>query len=469
MDEKKLKVLKAVRDQNKPSYEALGEVISVSKSSISQYYIQPLEDKGLIEVNRDSNPHIVTITKDGLDKIIEENEGTGSPHRVNREEGDEDNYFVHNFVLGFPVQNSEMLNDSWRERLLEYHDIEYEAFEEFNHVVGEVNKWRFRLTEDEVLVRSKEEIRGKSVQGVKEEILEFCKRGAEFLQEDAPIVLDDSPASYRVVSQHIGSIGRNLGQAFVKYIDEQTEHNPSHFRVLDDEGELRVWCDKSSGEIQFESGNGGNPSGKRETAESTQAFFEEVSAFMDQNRGQTREALYNVPSKVQALEKQGEKLKSTTDKQGEALSDVREVVSEIRESRKAEKDTREALIELVRSNKQEREEMEERYEERMDRMQESFRTQLERQQEIIEDLHEEVKELREKDKSLERRVRERFEKASGFSTVHEHSNPGNNSLYVWDNTGDSQEYRKVLDESMRDRPKVQISHGSQESGGVVHG
>jgi hypothetical protein len=449
MDEKKIAILEALQELEDPSKTDIAEKIGESKQNICKNHLPTLQKKGLIEIDDENWIHIVRITGDGKDKIIEEKSGTASPKKVDKISG-QDHRFIHRFVVGFPVQNSSMLKDDWRERVVEEVDRSVNYVDEFDEYRFSVDRWQFRVSGDFVYVKLRNEVRGEHYRKVKDDAIEEAVEGARFFQEldEIPIVLDEAPASFRVAEQHIGSSGDNLVHAFVKYVDEKTEHNVSNWRCYGEEGssdrELLIWADKSSGELHEESGNGGNPSGSRERAEDVQAFTEEITEGMVSRPDQTRELIYNGVERIENNSREVEDVRSEVRDNSDVLDELSKVVSEIHASRKSEKGTRDALIELVRSNQQTMQSNQELIE-RQEEM-------IEKQSEVIESLQEEISDLR-KSKSMEKRVRERYEKHPDFSSVHEHSSEGNNSLYVWDHRNGSPEYRKVLDEGARDMIK----------------
>lgn len=444
MNEKKFRTLEHVHSSDGLSKSDIAERIETSRQNVGQNIIPDLKEKNLVEINDDIWPHEVQVTDDGKDFLIE-NDVTTTRHESVYNESKSDPRFIHRIVLEFPIQNASMLKDDWKERVFSEVNQDVNYVEEFERYEFSVDKYRFHVHGDTVQVKLREEVRGQHYREVVDKAISKCIEGAEFFQDidEIPVVLDDSPSSYRVVEQHIGSSGDNLVHAFVKYVDEKTDSNVSNWKAYereDDNNELLIWADKSSGELHEESGNGGNPSGSRERAVDVQKKTEEWTELMVSRPDDTTELLRDGNSRINELEGLGEEVKSEQERQGEVLEKLQEVVSELQSTRKDEKDTRDALIELVRSNQmtiQSNQEIIERQEEM-----------IEKQAEVIGSLQDEIEDLR-NSKSLEARVRERFDSHPDFSSVHEHANDGNRSLYVWDRSGDDVEYRKVLDEEAR--------------------
>jgi len=461
MQEVRLSILETLEEKGELSKSGLAREIDESKQNISKNHLPVLKEKGYVEIEEGGWQHEVKITSDGKSQIIREKSGTASPGEVD-EIGRDGHRFIHRFVVGFPVQNSSMLRDDWRERVVREVDKYVNYVDEFDEYQFSVDRWQFRVSGDFVYVKLLDEVRGEHYRKVKDDAIEEAIEGARFFQDldEIPIVLDESPASFRVAEQHIGSSGDNLVHAFVKYVDEQTDHNVSNWRAFGEEGtderELLIWADKSSGELHEESGNGGNPSGSRERAEDVQAFTEEITEGMVSRPDETRELVYNGVERIEDAEEVVEDVRGRQEKQGEALSRIRSDVDQIQSNREAEKDTRDALMELVRSNKQERERMEERLQTQLENQQEIIERQeeqIEKQSEIIKSLQDELEDLRD-DRSMEERIRDRFEDHPDFSEVFEHSM--NHSLYVWDCRNGSRKCKKVLDESMRDIQKIEV-------------
>lgn len=446
MNEKKYRTLEHVHNSNGLSKSDIAERIETSRQNVGQNIIPDLKEKNLVEINDDIWPHEVQVTDDGKDFLIE-NDVCTTRHESVYNESKSESRFIHRIVLEFPIQNTSMLKDDWKERVFSESDENVNYVEDFDRYEFSVDNYRFHIHGDTIEVKLREEVRGQHYREVVDKAVSKCIEGAEFFQDidEIPVVLDDSPSSYRVVEQHIGSSGDNLVHTFVKYVDEKTDSNVSNWRAFekeDDNNELLIWADKSSGQLHEESGSGGNPSGSRERAVDVQKKTEEWTELMVSRPDDTTELLRDGNRRINDLEDMGQEVKSKQEEQGEVLEKLREVVSELQSTRKDEKDTRDALIELVRSNQltiQSNQELIERQEEM-----------IEKQSEIIDSLQDELEDLR-NSQSLEERVRERFESMSDVSTVHEHSNDGNRDLYVWDyrDGWENRTYRKVLDEEAR--------------------
>jgi DNA-binding MarR family transcriptional regulator len=356
-DREHLKILKAIGRLEEPSQSDVAEEIGESRQNFSKTTLPKLQENGWVEIDDTGWQKIVRLTEQGKEKVLKNNGGTTSPSEVDKIV-DENPRFIHRFEVGFEIQNAEELPDSWKERVLEEADEEYNYVDEFERYSLQVDKWRFRISGNFIYVKLKDEIRGENYREVKDRAIEQAKKGAEYFQnlDSMPIVLSDAPCNWRIAEQHIGSSGDNLVHAFVKHIDEKTEQNVSNFRVYGDEGEddreLLIWADKSSGELHEESGNGGNPSGSRERAEDVQAFTEEITEAMVSRPDQTREIFYNGAERINKVEnhvQQVQKVAGTMQESVEEVKQVQEEISGMKEVIQDNKRTREALHEQVRA------------------------------------------------------------------------------------------------------------------------
>lgn len=431
-DSESLPVLKAIGRLEEPSQTDVAKEIGESRQNFSKSILPALQEKGWVEIEDTGWQKIVRLTDQGTDKVLKNNGGTTSPSGVDKIV-DKNPRFIHRFEVGFEIQNAEQLPDSWKERVMEEADEQYNYVDEFERYSLQVDKWRFRLTGNFIYVKLKNEIRGENYREVKDRAIEQAKKGAEYFQnlDSMPIVLSDSPCNWRIAEQHIGSSGDNLVHAFVKHIDEETDQNVSNWRVYGDEGEddreLLIWADKSSGELHEESGNGGNPSGSRERAEDVQAFTEEITEAMVSRPSQTREIFYNGAERIDKVENQVQQVQKIAGKIQENVTEVKQVrnqVSEMREVIQEQEKTRDALIELVRSNQ--------------NVIREQKRI-IERQEDRLENIEESVQE--ESSDLVEETIRDVLSD-DGFSS------PGlqYGHLMAWD--VERQECRKILDKSV---------------------
>lgn len=286
-------ILKEIYDfDNPPSIGDVADALDVSNPYASKE-ISKLEDKGWIKKESHQNGGSrlsIYVTEAGKDAILE---GTESPEevkpvnseRTSPEGYSESKYFIHNFRASTSLRNRDILDESWVERSLEYEEIEYKYISEFGHHHLITDKWLFRVTQENVTVRVREEIQGSDVRSLKDQMMDKVRDGIEFLEDRTPLKLDSKINSLRVESQHIGRIGHHLAM----YLENHYDGDPTEFRVREDDGELLMWIDRSDGRLELEAGNGGRPSGKRETAEDDMAFLEEWVYRLRSNKDQARD------------------------------------------------------------------------------------------------------------------------------------------------------------------------------------
>lgn len=471
MSDTRIKVLGQVWSQNKPSLGDIAEKVDTSRENVRKH-CKKLEEKGLIVQKKTGQTYIREVTDEGESRLKDE---LSDPSQVDTSGQDHDPYFVHFFEIICRFDDADFLPEDWREQLMEIEELDVSEQRDFGSVQVKSRKWVYRLTGRSLSIKLRNELTGEDPRSVKDRAWDKAVAGLDFLEDKLGLSIPRERLELKVKTQHIGARRKNLFRAFAKHIDDHTELDARDMEVRDEEGLLRLYVDRSGpGDLlEGEAGNGGRKNGRRDTAEDDQALLELVTRRMLENP-ESAERIIDQPSRVDSLEEHAEDVKNTVEKQGSELRSAGEALNRIQDNREAERDTRDAFMEQVRSINnlaQGNQRVLEKIQEGRERDREIIErqeSQIEKQGEIIEALQQELEDLRDS-KSLEQRVRDRFEKASGFSTVHEHSNPGNRSLYVWDySTGESPEYRKVLDESMRDRPLVQVS-SRDSGGGVVHG
>lgn len=455
MKDSRLQVLKAVRDLDQASVTNISEEASYSRSVVSDS-LKDLSEKSLIETKETKNPTEPDIrepTKDGLERIIEMNEEDFDLRKPNTIAEHDDPFFTHFFSLICRWDDPDFLSEDWRERLLELEDredIEVSEQRDFGRVQIKSDDWVFKFTGRSLEIQLRTEISGEDFRNIAWKAWTRSLKGLDFLEEYIDESIPRERFDIRLKSAHVGSRGKDIAKTFVDHIESNTDFSPRDFEVRDEEDLIRIYADKSGpgGMWERESGNGGQKNGRKDTAFDDSELLQEFTwRLIDSPSDALR--LIDQPSRLDDVSSLAQSNGDRLDEQEASVRSVRKALNTIRDNREAERDTRDALMELVRSNKQEREEMQRRHEERMDHLQESFQTQLEKQQEIIEGLQEEVENLREENKSLEARVRERYESDPGFSSVFEHSM--NDSLYVWKYDGcGSASCEKVLDEKFRE-------------------
>lgn len=277
--------------ESPPSVNDLADDTGISKAGISKK-VSKCCKKGLIkkECHENGGSRVsIYLTEAGKNRIIQ---ASSCPQEVNgvnsertvRDSYDDDRYFIHNFEVGVDLRNHEMLDDSWKERAMEYEDLDVSLYDSMGETRLIHDEWIFRITNEKVHIRVRHEITGADVRNIKDQMMDRARDGIEFIEERLPLKLSSNPQSIRVNSQHIGIIGHHLA----RHIDDHMDADVSDFRVRDDDGELLMWIDRSNGRLELEAGNGGSPSGKRETAEDDIAFMEEWSYKLRSNKSKAR-------------------------------------------------------------------------------------------------------------------------------------------------------------------------------------
>jgi len=274
-----------------PSINDLADSLDVSDSAVSQR-VSKLQEKGLLKKESHENGGSrvsIYLTEGGKDRLIGGTESLERLKSVNcertvRDSYDQDRYFIHNFRASTELRNRKMLDSSWIERAREHDEIEYKYVSEFDHHHLVTDNWLYRITQENVTIRVRHEITGSDVRTIKDQMMDRAREGIEFIEDALPLNLSGNPHEIRVESQHIGVIGHHLA----RHIDDHLEKDVTDFRVRDDDGELLIWIDRSDGRLEMEAGNGGRPSGKRETAEDDMAFLEEWSYKLRENKGRAR-------------------------------------------------------------------------------------------------------------------------------------------------------------------------------------
>lgn len=460
-----------------------GEIVGVSKladlldrdSEATRRLVKRMHDDGLVNYESSYSGSRITLTSDG--KKIEEN----APYprgNVGGDVGAEELKRLHGFTVEARIMSD--CPSEWVGVLQGYDELSI-LKDEGNDTIAARDKWVIRLHKESVTFQLREgcSLSANTAEQVFREAYSQVQHVGAWLEGAAGVRLQME--RFKITHAELGFEGHPLAELAGDLPGVPLDR----FSVVDpDLQKEALGIDGSPAEHEELEPKSERTEGIAQTIEDEMQQYVERPDAVSKRHGFENElslqevspqkAVHNI-RKVSDVEEVAREAKSDAEENKDELRSAGEALNRIQDNREAEKDTRDAFMEQVRSINnlaQSNQRVLEKIQEGRERDREIIERQeeqIEKQSEIIEALQQELEDLRDS-KSLEQRVRDRFEKASGFSSVHEHSNPGNDSLYVWDNTGESPEYRKVLDESMRDRPLVQVSRGSRDSsGGVVHG
>jgi hypothetical protein len=229
-----------------------------STSQISRL-IQKAEDRNLLIVDRKKGkPNIYEVSSLG-EKFIEQD----PPYEETAGRSEAGEVRVH-YVRGeLEIQNIDDLDERWKADAARQEQVPH-------YKDGGPFEIRYRVTGDKLILFIGEDIRGYNVWDLKSEVIYEFLKCVEYLKEFTPYRFEDRRCvKIRTATQHIALV-RN---PFAEFVDEHSEVALSDVRIVDEDGELRFWLDKSGGTPELEAGWGNNPGGLKNWSEADIFFI----------------------------------------------------------------------------------------------------------------------------------------------------------------------------------------------------
>lgn len=192
--------------------------------------------------------------------------------------------------------------------------MEVEEHRDFDRIQVKTKRWVYRLTGRSLEVRLRNELSGHDVETLKDRAWNKAIEGLDHLEELIDQEIPRDQFQLRIQTQHIGARRRHITKAFIDHIDQNTLADPRKFRVIDEEDEVRIYCDASGpgGMLEGEAGNGGKVNGRMDTAEDDMALLEEFTNDLIQDPRSARR-LSDTPERLDQVEDRIQQIESTMD------------------------------------------------------------------------------------------------------------------------------------------------------------
>ena len=248
----KLEILKLLADPKNSAIKqnTVAKVLDISQQRVSDI-LNELEDLGLLDVNRSSNPAIKELTREGYKTA---HGGDEVVRFIKEEERGEDNeeleLRLHKFYVKFKIRNKEDLSKGWIERHLVNKDCNYRYDPTNDSYIAYRDNLMYRITKRHVFVKV-EELRGQDVNQLKNKAMVEVYRARDWLEGNSPVRIHSRPIDAKVWtnSQHISI----LKDPFAMLVKENSSVDLNEVKVYDSDGNERLKIDQSTGVPELES------------------------------------------------------------------------------------------------------------------------------------------------------------------------------------------------------------------------
>ncbi len=306
----------------------LANTLDISQQRVSDI-LNELEDKGLLDIDRSSNPSIKELTREGYKKahggkevvrFIKEKGGRGNNEELELR--------LHKFYVKFKIRNKQDLSRGWIERHLVNKDCNYRYDPTNDSYIAYRDNVRYRITKRHVFVKV-EELRGHDVNHLKSKAMVEAYRGRDWLEDNSPVRLHSRPIDAKVWtnSQHISI----LKDPFAMLVADNSSVDLNEVKVYDSDGNERLKIDQSTGVPELESES-------VEFGEDDIDLIKEEYRYKLENPDDAEYLYRDVPDEVKDLREEVSILKSEL----EAFEDLEDRVEEL------ESQSFRAMVERVR-------------------------------------------------------------------------------------------------------------------------
>ncbi|NMI89288.1 winged helix DNA-binding protein [Nanohaloarchaea archaeon] len=242
-------ILESVYDCQRKDYEKkqieISKTLNKDKSAVSRN-LSDLEERDLIKRTKEGRSKRVSITHRGCTALL--NSRSSASEKYNNL------LHLHKFVVKFPIQNLEEVKETrgenWREKLIKKSGQEKEYNSENDCFVLENQEYTFWITRIHLVVFIQDLV-GQEPSLLKARAINQAIEATRELEEELVISIteDFSKVTAEVSNQHIAIIRDPLSELI-----HQSDHDACEIKILDENGNVRLWLDDSDGRKDLEAG-----------------------------------------------------------------------------------------------------------------------------------------------------------------------------------------------------------------------